>query len=95
MKKLILLVILISISSQSSFAGLNSSPSEMGYKKKKALSWYNHRINHKLYGNDTREEITFHKSKAMRWHKNKTAAFNNETNSLKKKSLSWYKRNSK
>lgn len=95
MKKLILLLVLILISSPNSFAGLNSSPGEMKYKKDKALNWYASKANNELYGNSTKEEISVHKDKAMRWYKNRIDVFSNEINSSKKKALSWYEKNSK
>ena len=90
MKKLILLVILILISVPNSFAGLNSSPGEMKYKKKKALSWYE--ANNKPGMN---KELSLLKDRALRWYKKNITAHGNEMNSLKKKSLRWHETNSK
>ena len=94
MKKLIFLIVLILISSQSSFA-LNSSLGEMQYKKKKALAWYASRANHKLYKDTANKEISNQKNKAFRWYQSRITASANQINSSKKKALSWYERNSK
>lgn len=90
MKNLIILMIFLLISCQSSFAGLNSSPDEMKYKKQKALNWYE--ANNKS-GRNT--EFSLLKDKALRWYKNSAAVFSNEINSLKNKSLRWHKANNK
>ncbi len=92
MKKLILPVIIVLISSQNSFA-LNSSSSEMEYKKEKALRC--HDDYNKLYGNTASREISFLKDKALRWYGNYVSTFTNETNSLKRKSFRWHEDNNK
>ena len=93
MKNLILLVIFLSISSQSCFAGLNSSQKEMEYKKKKALSW--HDTNLQANNKSAPHEKKFLKEKALRWHDKNKTTHTNEMNALKKRSLLWYATNSK
>ena len=88
MKKITLFLILILISSQSSFA-LNSSQAEMKYKKQKALNWY------ESHGEGSSKEIALIKSKAMRWYTGVASIFSNEMNSSKKKALRWHEKNNK
>ena len=93
MKNLILLVIFLSISSQSCFAGLNSSQKEMEYKKKKALSW--HDTNLQANNKSAPKEKQFLKDRALRWHGKNNTVFANEINYSKQRSLRWHEANSK
>ena len=91
MKKITLLLILILISSQNSFAGLNSSQSEMKYKKQKALGWNNSNI--QANNNSSPKEKQFLKNRALRCCEKHKTVFANEMNNSKKRSLRWYETN--
>ena len=93
MKKIILLIIFLLISCQSSFAGLNSSPSEIEHKKKKALSWHN--TNVQSNNKSAAKEKQFLKDRALRWHEKNSTAFSGKIDHSKKRAFRWYDTNNK
>lgn len=87
MKKILLLILLISSSILNSFA-FESKQKEVESKKKEALQWYvDNEYRSKAFHYDPKKEISLLKNKALNWYGNRVGK---ELEITKQKALKWY-----